>query len=113
MDRKLGALEQLLMLVTALLGERAHGLAIRQELKKAAGRSVSPGTVYVTMDRLAAKGLVAAWIGEETPATGGRRRRFYRLTKEGRDLLEAELRTLTRLGLEVLPGLREVVGDGA
>jgi PadR family transcriptional regulator PadR len=113
MTRNLGALEQLLMLVTARLGDRAHGLKIRQELKAVAGRSVSPGTVYITMDRLAAKGLVVAWIGDETPVTGGRRRRFYRLTEEGRDRLETELRTLTRLGLEVLPGLREVGGDGA
>jgi DNA-binding PadR family transcriptional regulator len=113
MSKNLGALEQLLMLVAARLGDRAHGRAMREELKATAGRSVSPGTVYTTMDRLAAKGLVEAWIGDETPATGGRHRRFYRLTARGREVLERELRTLTRLGREVLPGLRKVDADGA
>lgn len=97
MAHHLGALEQLLMLVTNRLGAEAHGLAIRQELKAAAGRSVSAGTVYTTMDRLATKGLVSAWISDETPTSGGRRRKFYRLTPRGRSALEESMQVLIRL----------------
>lgn len=95
--KHLGALEQLLMLATARLGDEAHGLAIRRELESLAERAVSHGAVYSTMDRLARQGLVVAKIGEESPESGGRRRRFYRLTPDGARVLENSYRGLERL----------------
>lgn len=95
--KHLGALEQLLMLATARLGDRAHGLAIRRELEELADREVSHGAVYSTMDRLVRQGLVHAQIGEEGPRTGGRRRRFYRLTPAGELAIARSYRSLERL----------------
>ena len=111
--KHLGALEQLLMLATARLGDRAHGLAIRRELEELADREVSHGAVYSTMDRLVRQGLVHAQIGEEGPQTGGRRRRFYRLTPAGEVVITHSYRSLERLAAGALHGLGRVgVADG-
>jgi DNA-binding PadR family transcriptional regulator len=101
----------MLLLATARLGSGAHGLAIRTELDRATGRTVSPGAVYSTMDRLARQGLVDAFIGDESPATGGRRRKFYRLTATGARILERDYRSLTRLAQGVMPRVERLAED--
>ena len=81
MDVKLGSLEQSLMLTVLRLGERAHGLAIREEMKGTGGRDVSPGAVYTVLDRLEKRGFVASWISDETPESGSYHRRERRVVE--------------------------------
>lgn len=109
--KHLGSLEQLLMLATARLGDEAHGLAIRRELERSMDRTVSPGAVYTTMDRLARHGLVAGRISDETPETGGRPRKFYRLTPRGARVLAENYERLTKLGRGMLPTLNRIAGN--
>src|SRR5262245_24287827 len=87
-QRSLGDYEQLLLFAVLRLGEDAYGVTIRQEIEERAGRFVSAGAVYTALDRLEAKGLVSARVGEATPARGGRRKKYYRLQPAG----EAALR---------------------
>jgi PadR family transcriptional regulator, regulatory protein PadR len=79
----LGELEQLLLLALARLGEDAYGAAVRREIQARTGRSISPGTIYPTLDRLERKGCVRSWAGEPTAERGGRSRRHYALTPTG------------------------------
>ena len=68
---------------------------------------VSLGTVYKTLFRLEAKGLVAARVGEPTPARGGRRKKHYVVNARGRTALQrslAALRGMSR-GLDTALGL--------
>ena len=109
--KNLGALEQMLMLATARLGDGAHGLAIRRELQELAGREVSHGAVYTSMDRLARQGLVASRIGEESPRGGGRKRKFYSLTPAGARAVEQSYRGLQRLADGVLGEIRQLAAD--
>jgi DNA-binding PadR family transcriptional regulator len=84
----LGDLQQLAMLAVARLGEDAFGAAIREELMKVAGRSVTVPTVYVTLVRLEEQGLVES---EERPVEGtrgGRPRRVFKLTRKGWKAIE-------------------------
>lgn len=81
--RSLGELEQLLLLACVRLGEDATGASIRQELRARAGRSVGPGTLYPTLERLEAKGHLRSRLGEPTAARGGRAKRHFTLTEEG------------------------------
>ena len=55
----LGEFEQMLLLAAMRLEDDAYGVALMQELEGCVGRSVSRGSVYVTLDRLEDKG----WIG--------------------------------------------------
>jgi len=108
MTKSIGSLEQLLMFAVLRLGDAAHGLAIRQEVERAAARAVSHGALYTTMERLEKHGLVASWIGAESPEGGGRRRKFYRLEPEGARALRDGYEGLVRLAegtMEELDGL--------
>src|SRR3990170_2205228 len=80
----LGTLEQIVLLATMRLGDDAYGMTIRDEIKKRTGRAVSFGAVYVTLQRLEDKGLVFSWVGEPTAERGGRAKRFFQVTANGR-----------------------------
>lgn len=87
MSRTIGEFELLLLFAVLRLGSGAWGVAIRQEIEQRAGRSVSAGAVYTSLDRLETKGLVASRVGETTPARGGRRRKYYEVTPAGAEAL--------------------------
>lgn len=93
----LGDLQQLSMLAVARLGDGAYGSAIREELRKVAGREVAVSTVYVTLVRLEDQGLVASEKTEPDPGEGGRGRRYFRITPEGWRALEASRGALARM----------------
>ncbi|MGH7643851.1 MAG: PadR family transcriptional regulator [Candidatus Dormibacteria bacterium] len=76
------------MLSTLVEGPR-HGYSIVQEVRKQAGISLGPGTLYGALSRLEAYGLVAG-----LPAEG--RRRPYRLTEKGKQTLDAQLDAMAR-----------------
>jgi PadR family transcriptional regulator, regulatory protein PadR len=100
----LGELEQLVLLALARLGDGAYGAAVRREIRERTRRSVSPGTIYPTLDRLERKGCVRSWSGEPTSERGGRSRRHYALTPVGLAELRKAWSEMTALA-EGLEGL--------
>jgi len=90
----LGELEQVVLLALLRLGGEAYGAAIRAEIKARTGRSVTPGAIYPTLDRLEGRGLLHSRMGEPTPERGGRARRHVKITAAGlREVREAWRRT--------------------
>lgn len=79
----LGEFEQLVLLTLMRLGEDAYGAALRAEILERTGRSVTPGAIYPTLDRLEQRGLVRSYWGEPTGERGGRARRHFALTRTG------------------------------
>ena len=79
----LGAFEQAVLLAIIRLGEDAYGRAILNDVATRLGRDVAAGAVHATLERLAAKKLVASRLGPGTPVRAGRARRFYRLEPRG------------------------------
>ncbi len=79
----LGEFEQLVLLALVRLGEEGYGMTVRRELEATSGRSVSIGSVYTTLDRLEAKGLVSSSLSDPEPVRGGRARRNFRVRPEG------------------------------
>jgi DNA-binding PadR family transcriptional regulator len=80
----LGEFEQLVLLaVLSLADEDAYGMNVRQVLEATAGREVAVPTVYAALDRLEAKGLVRARLGEATAERGGRAKRLFRVEPAG------------------------------
>jgi DNA-binding PadR family transcriptional regulator len=102
MGDHLGDFEQLVMLAVMRLDGDAYGSSIRDELKARAEREVSPGAIFTTLERLESRGLVTSRYGEPTPERGGRSKRYYKLSAEGRRSLARSLRAVRRLmqGLE-------------
>lgn len=97
MADKLGEFEQFLLLALLRTADGGHGAALQTLLREQAGRAVSLGTVYQTLFRLEAKGLVTYQLGEPTPERGGRRKKLYRITGQGRQTLHRSLNALRRM----------------
>jgi len=79
----IGEFEYLLLSSAAALGEGAYGAAVRDAIKEVTKRNVSIGAIYVTLDRLEAKGLVTTYMGEATAQRGGRAKRMIRVSPQG------------------------------
>lgn len=79
----LGEFEQLVLLALVRLGKEGYGMTVRRELEATSGRSTSIGSVYATLDRLEAKGLLSSSIGDPEPVRGGRGRRTFRIEPDG------------------------------
>jgi PadR family transcriptional regulator PadR len=106
--RFLGEFEQMVLLAILQLKEEAFALSILSELDQRAGRSVSRGTLYKTLERLGTKGFLE-WAAEEgTPERGGHPRRRFTVTKRGM----AALRDSREAFAKLWEGLEEVV-EGA
>jgi DNA-binding PadR family transcriptional regulator len=93
----LGEFEQQLLLVILRLGDEAHGPDIGRELERRAGRRVSRGTLYTTLDRLEDKGLVRWRTVPGTEARDGLPRRLYSATAAGIATVRAAREVVRRL----------------
>ena len=107
----LGEFEQVVLFALVRLDGEAHGAALVQEIEQRTGRQVSPGALYTALERLERKGYVSAWIGDSTPERGGRRRKCYRLQREGAAELRASYAALRRLASGMGARLDELAGD--
>ena len=87
----LGELEELILLIVALLNKEAYGVSIAEELKKQAGRDVTISAIHAVLHRLEEKGFVKSRMGGASAERGGRRKRLFSITAYGRNALE-ELR---------------------
>jgi len=90
--RRLGELEELILLSVCSLGDEAYAVRIQERLEEDVGRHVALGAVYTALDRMERKRYARSRLGEPTAIRGGRRKRFYLATAEGLDALN-ELRS--------------------
>jgi DNA-binding PadR family transcriptional regulator len=83
----------------ALAAGQAHGYAVMRFVEQVTAGWVrlGPGTLYRTIGRLLADGLVEEVEGGDPAAPHDARRRYYRLTPQGRQAAKAEAAQLERL----------------
>jgi len=94
--------EELLLNCILRLEEEAYTFMIREKLKEITGKTWAFGAIFISLDRLERKGFVSSYLGEETPDRGGRRKRFYSVSKQGLKAL-AQIRKIDRAMWEDLP----------
>lgn len=97
----IGEFEYLLIAATLRLGEEAYGASIRREVEEATERPCSIGSLYTTLDRLEAKGLVTTWMGEATAQRGGRAKRMVSVTAKGVESASAFYRAISRVSRDI------------
>jgi PadR family transcriptional regulator, regulatory protein PadR len=103
----LGQFEQLVLTAILTLREDAYGVTIHSKVEELAQpKAVALGAIYVTLDRLEDKGLVASWLSDPTPERGGRAKRCYRLETLGERALEESAVTAKR----IWDGIAEIWG---
>lgn len=93
----LGEFEQMVLLAVLREDGDGYGMSIRREIEERAGREVSIGAVYATLDRLEQKGLVRSREGEATPVRGGRARKHFDVTPDGAGALRTARAMMDRL----------------
>jgi DNA-binding PadR family transcriptional regulator len=86
-------------ILLALADQDRHGYAIMQEIERMTGGSVrmGPGTLYGTIKRMMASGLLEEADERPDPQMDDERRRYYRATTLGRDVLSAETARMSTL----------------
>ena len=81
-------------ILLALADEDRHGYGIIKEIEGRGGPAPSTGAMYLALHRMQADGLVRE---VPAPADSDARRRYYRISGEGRVAAERESERLTRL----------------
>ena len=86
-------------ILTALAGGDLHGSGVvRDILRRTDGQlRLWPATLYGTLDELAGEGLIQELDEDERPPGVSARRRYYRITSEGRAALASEAARLAAM----------------
>ena len=84
----LSSQDEILMLTILALGDNAYGVTIRRHVSKATGKEWSIGAIYDPLYRLEQKGFVRSFLSDPTRERGGRSKRMFEVTKEGKEALQ-------------------------
>ena len=93
----LGTFEELVVRAVAALGDDAYGASLQRVLERETRRVVSLGAVHTVLERLEVKGFLASTESAPTGERGGRRRRVFALTPNGRTAIREADRVRRRL----------------
>ncbi len=98
----LGEFEELVLLAVAALEKEAYGVSIGQLIEDEARRNVTISTIHNALYRLEKKGYLTSRFGGATDERGGRRKRYFQLTEEGKIALQ-ESRELRERMWQLIP----------
>jgi PadR family transcriptional regulator, regulatory protein PadR len=108
MPESFGRFERLILTAILSLREEAYGVTIHEKAAELAKpRKISPGAVYIALDRLEDHGLLSSRLSDPTPERGERSKRYYRLEALGERALEESAATASR----VWEAVAEIWGD--
>lgn len=86
--------EEFLLLAVWRLKDNAYGVAIREQIKDATGKTWAYGALFVMLRRLEKKGYLKSHFTDPTPQRGGKSKRIFRLSAQGikalRDVRKAQ-----------------------
>src|SRR5262249_26948840 len=85
----LAEFEEIVLLTVAILNGEAYGVSIIEEIESRLKRNVTLGAIQTVLRRLEDKELVRSEFGEATKVRGGKRKRYYSLTSEGKRIMTA------------------------
>jgi len=99
MDKRyyLGEFEEIVLLLVGVQHNQAYGLSITKAIEKELGRSVLMSSVHTALYRLEEKGYVISRLGGASKSRGGRKKRIFILTKQGRSAISASQKVRTYL----------------
>ena len=83
----LSSQDELLLLAIMKLGDDAYGVTIRRHVSKVTDKEWSIGAIYDPLYRLERKGYVHSFLSNPTGERGGRAKRIFQVTDEGRKVL--------------------------
>ena len=75
--------EEILLISILHLQENAYGVYIRRKIIETTGNQWNYGTLYRMLDQLVRKNFLERKEGEPMSEKGGRRKKYYMLTRHG------------------------------
>jgi DNA-binding PadR family transcriptional regulator len=100
----LGELEELVLLTVGILDQEAYGVSVLEEIKTQTGRKVNISAIHTVLNRLEEKGFLDSKMGGATEERGGRRKRLFRISANGRSAI-SEIRNLRNKLYDQIPPL--------
>jgi DNA-binding PadR family transcriptional regulator len=99
-------------ILLALADEERHGYGIMQDVARQTNGALQlgPGTLYGCLKRMLAAGLVEESGERPDPAMDDERRRYYRMSAHGRQVVRAEAQ---RLAGAVTVAMAKLAGEHA
>jgi len=85
----LGEFEELVLLAVCILDRNAYGITVKNEVERHTRRTILLGAVHITLYRLQDKGLLQSELGNASEKRGDRRKRLFKITDKGMELLRA------------------------
>ncbi len=83
----LSKLEDQILMTVWKFRDGAYGVNIYQHLVEVTNSKLAMGVVYANLDRLIRKGYIQSYLGEPTAVRGGMRKKYYKITKAGLNVL--------------------------
>jgi PadR family transcriptional regulator PadR len=86
-------------ILQALMKGESYGLEVIERVREMSGGKIKvlQGRVYPVLRELEAEGLLRSFDGEPVAERGGRPRRYYELTAEGRRAATSDARAIAGL----------------
>jgi DNA-binding PadR family transcriptional regulator len=100
----LGYLEETILLIIMSMEEEAYGFSVSQVYEEHMGKTISLSAIHSVMSRLEEKGLIESHLGGATSERGGRRKRIFQATAEGRAVI-AEIKASREKLWNLIPKL--------
>lgn len=97
-------IEEIILLSVWRLQKDAYGLAIRRHAAELMNQQLSVSAVYIPLERLKKRSLLRSWESSPTEKRGGRRKRFFAITRDGWQALN-QLRNMQQKAWDNLPPL--------
>ncbi|RNC83139.1 MAG: hypothetical protein ED557_10535 [Balneola sp.] len=79
--------EEYILLAVFKLDENAYSIPIQEKLSELTEKEWSLGGIYMPLERLEKRGYLSSSLSESTPERGGRHKRIYALTRDGKTAL--------------------------
>lgn len=96
-EYQLGEFEEVVLLTVAILHEDAYGVSIKEDIESRLNRSVSVSALQTALRRMEKKDYLKSELGEATAIRGGKRKRFFKVTKTGKAALDYTKETRMKL----------------
>jgi PadR family transcriptional regulator PadR len=80
--------EEFILLSIWKLKDNAYGVTIRKDVMESTNKTLHFGSLYNTLEQLIRKRMVTSWESPPDSRRGGRRKKLYYLTPEGKKALK-------------------------
>lgn len=98
---KIGGLEELVLLLVAMLYDQAYSVNIVEEYKKQTGKSINISAVHTMLYRLEEKGFLESRFSEAASRRGGKRRRLFYITPYGKKAIDEQQSIRDKLRMQI------------